>query len=259
MGSFRNHLLFWVGVIAGASVAVWLAAISARVGGSAKPLTVYPGMLVAGLLAFVASSLLLWATVMRSGASRPYFGAGSAFLLMVALGGMLASFAPGHSVVGMRDLLHERSAPAAPRTFGVPILFTNGSDRISAEELLILHRVVDVFSDCTNPQVIVRGYASSARFRENSDLENLKLSNRRARNVADALTKRGFSVVQTPWAAYEEMTGERRIRDISTDGDRDVEKEARNRRVEILWRDSPCFAPVAARASSASAPVRPFL
>lgn len=215
-------------------------------GSSPVPLRANPISLTLSLLASVACCLLaVRLLVFRSASFVPVVMLGSLFVLSIGLmiGGI--SPAPG-SIVG-RDI--EASPPALPgRTaFALNVYFPNGSPNISESEHDRLIDALQVFRRCELGALIVRGFASSAPFQgvsqQDSDMKNVALANSRAGGVAKLIEK---STGQTPkseiWNTYFDMTNDRQINDAVVNGRRDLESERLNRRVEIIWNDSQCFA-----------------
>ena len=95
--------------------------------------------------------------------------------------------------------------------------------------------------------VVVRGYASSAPFRnrdaavvEDSDKRNLEAANRRAEVVARILGDGESNLKVTPklWKSFEDMRDARPFDDHHAGGERAPELEFLNRSVEVLVPDT---------------------
>lgn len=160
--------------------------------------------------------------------------------LWLCLGAVLVSVAPRSASVVTRDQVHAQP-PKGERIFAVPFFFANGSDTLSAAETSRLMDVISVFRSCSPDNVFVRGFASSARYRVDSDANNRALANRRAYNIRESIQRFGTTVINVQWLQVEDMLQARRLRDYDAEFDRLLpEVEKLNRRAELFWSESTC-------------------
>lgn len=208
------------------------------------PIRVNPPLFWMGLGGFITFAAVLW-LLSNSGASNARSTAILVGPVVLSFGSVLASVHPGQGAHVSRDETIERAKPPE-RSFAVPIFFENGSDELLPVEVRKVQDVIELMQDCSIASPSIRGYASSRPFRkernEDSDAENLRLANRRATAVRDALKDRaGIEVDFVPWETHAEMASKRRIRDRDLSDLLLSDKERLNRRVDIFWEQTSCF------------------
>lgn len=235
------HIAVWFTLCIFVSLMTWIFKSGAVEFGGAlpKPILVNPPLVFASLALFVVSGVILLYFKLRTGIISP-LPLGMAGLAAIASFGLaIVSASPGLGSVVAKDFIAGDVGTDAPPRFGVTILFENSSDALTPYAKRQIEDLLVVFASCQAPNAIVRGFASSARFRENSDDQNRNLANRRANSVSAFLKERGVIVNKVEWISHEDMANQLRIID-EKDGERILAREPSNRRVEVLWDQSPC-------------------
>jgi hypothetical protein len=204
------------------------------------PLRSNPVWLGLSLLLFPVAILVFYARGRLPLATRDWRPEISIFVL--AFGLLVCALFPGSGNYAVRDRVSSE-APVLGRTAtSIFILFDNNSDQISPAEAARLRDALAVYRDCEMDTLLVRGFASSATFADQSDDQNLSLSNRRGLAVAALMSSIiGRHVDSTPWPDYPSMVEYRRVRDTDEARRRLIESERFNRRAEIYWTDRKCL------------------
>ncbi len=194
----------------------------------------------------IVASLLVFLILMRNRMSLilKIITVSSCFVMFTL--GAITCLYPSSGSVYSREIVGTVSNSTRGSVFALPVFFQNRSDELDAGEKVRLTATFDVFRQCESGALFVRGFASSLGFNgfntEQSRELNLQLANRRAESVKRFISaKYGMEVKIWTWKNYEEMVDERRIRDISVNGTRDIEQESKNRRAEIFWNNSKCL------------------
>jgi len=236
-----NHLAAWLGLVVAVLVMAHIVeAGPASFGGALpKPIEVNAPLAFTSAGLFCVSAVILLSFSLKESRIPTAILLAAGLTAFISFGLAAVSASPGLGSVVAKDRMAGVLQPATPPRFGIAILFDNNSDELSPFSRRQLENMLTVFADCQSMHATVRGFASSARFRSDSDVQNRNLANRRATEVASFLAHGGTDVEVTQWMSFEEMLAEARIVD-REGGERLVLKEPANRRVEILWDQSPC-------------------
>ncbi|WP_190810340.1 OmpA family protein [Flagellimonas sp. S3867] len=133
----------------------------------------------------------------------------------------------------------------------LPVIFDNGSSTLKEAEKVKLLNFTKLFKHCETHEILVRGYASSRQFKEQSNHRNYLLANERAEIVAGFLKlETGKNFKSFKWGSFQEMLEGRRINDLDPNDDLIPELELLNRRVEIVWKEDECLQSFAANKAS---------
>lgn len=238
------HLLFWVAVIAGGLVSSYLVEHGLFFGrASPVPVRVNPVLFTIAFCMFV---FLIWLSGFLFNRKSLYNFQKSAIIvcgLVIATGAVLGSMHPSPGGIVSRDEVSPSFVTPSRRVFAIAVFFRNGDSRLVPNEAARLKLEFATFADCAFPLILVRGFASSARYREgDSNGRNTELANNRAITVRDFLINNVHvpARIDTPWDSYIDMTGERRIRDVDLAGRRVAQSEGLNRRAEMFWESLSC-------------------
>lgn len=244
----------WLVAIAGIVLAVsqssWILERSLNFGGlTPSPLRANLALLGLGLGGIVASVSVGVAVALRKlGSWVGVLLVGPASLSLIAV---LSSIHPGTAPYVARDQIIALAEGDTHRTLVVPVFFTHALANLSEIDRRKIRDVSGLFRACLPEEVIIRGFASSAEFRQNSDYQNRLLANRRAKVVAEFLEDElQRPVLAIVWAEYSQMAKVRRLRDVGPEGERLRDMERLNRRAEIVWREGSCFGEAAPFAES---------
>ena len=237
------HICFWVGLILVMLVTTHVITSGDHFAtGTPVPLRSNPWLLTIGLSGIPLFIIFLWlANIRWPNQNRMTFLIG---LLGLALCGgvLLGAMKPGSGLTVSRDLIYVPPSPPEGRVFAIPVFFPNGQYRLPQSELSRIRDVATVFGDCARGTLLIRGFASSLPYKTENEYKNRMLAIDRAFAVRAALDPSvGKSARIVEWKAFEDMAGARRLRDIGDDGQRVLEYERLNRRVELFWNDSPCM------------------
>lgn len=207
------------------------------------PVRVNPLLFLLSIVVGLAAIALAWLRWPKSCAGKSYWPFLVSSLLAASLSGVVSAIFPGNgSIVSREAITFDPQPPPRGTTFAIPILFPNNSSAISQAEKDRLRENFEVFRGCEVGNLKVRGFASSAQFKEFSDYRNLLLANDRAKAVSEAIVVMvGVTADVQPWGSYEAMERNKRIRDLDLAGGRIPTSEARNRRAELFWDDTKCF------------------
>lgn len=208
------------------------------------PVRVNPVLFLLSIGGAMAATLA-WLRVPKLWTDRPLWPFLIASLYAVSFSGLISATFPGvGSIVSRETISYDPPPPPRGTAFAVPVLFSNNSSIVSPAEGSRLRENFEVYRGCEVGNLKVRGFASSAQFREFTDYRNLRLANERAKAVAETVS---VLVGVTPevqlWESHAAMERNRRIRDIDLEGGRILTAEARNRRAELFWDDTTCFSP----------------
>lgn len=228
------------------------------------PLRANPTLLSLGIVLVPFCLLLLYVAGRYSSINKIALGTGALCTAAICTGVILIALHPGPGSLVARDLVQQPEADANSSVFAFPVFFRNGESVLTPQEEDRLVDVFAVFRSCEAGTLRVRGFASSAPFAINSDALNLKLANERTASVKRILERLlGINVVGHQWTSFENMIGNRRLRDVTLEGKRIDRIEGYNRRVEIFWSDSMClkienmFTPSPDGVSSVGGPLTP--
>lgn len=238
LGWFAASLLM---VVAATWMLSWLVPRAAHFGGAHPiPLSANFRLMTWALFGAGASILVAYLCSRAEGLLRTRYMLLLAGPLWLCLGAVLASVAPRSASVVTRDQVHAQP-PKGERSFAVPFFFANGSDTLPEAEMSRLMDIISVFRTCSPENVFVRGFASSAKYRDDSDAKNRALANRRAYNIRESIQRFGTVVINVQWLQFEDMLQARRLRDHDAETDRLLpEVERLNRRAELFWSESNC-------------------
>lgn len=199
------------------------------------------------LLSFALAGIIVLVLAMGIGAWRvpragKWVAAACAGPLSLAGIAVLASFHPGSGPYVDRERVRADNPARAERLFVLPIFFDHANASLRPVEKAHLRDLFAVFRDCVPEEIRVRGFASSARFQEDSDFRNRVLANRRAQ-VVSRFIEDEFQQAAAPveWNEYQEMDSQRRLRDVGLKGERLLDLERLNRRAEIVWKEGACL------------------
>jgi hypothetical protein len=204
-----------------------------------RPFDLHPVAMAVGTIILFASLLAL----LRAGSwnsSRAMSTAALSATAVVSSSLCVAATFPGAGSIAIRDVVSPEAEVSSPAPFGYAVLFSNGSSTLAKGEVASLVRQIQIFKECATTQIELRGFASSAAFKSQSDTKNFELANKRAFEVQKVLSLQGLKSDVHVWYDYTQMTGLRRVVDVDPQQGRRLEDEARNRRVEVLWHGSPC-------------------
>lgn len=233
--------------IAALSMLVWLIVLSwiaekgLRFGGVPPvPLQGNPILITAGIICALVVVALHFVRPDQSAKARLLRGASLPLAIMgVTL--FVASIHQGRGAIAARETLIPRTI-RQPAVFAIPVIFANASPEIAPSERRRIMQNVAVFRDCEANTVFIRGFASSAAFRDENAYRNLTLANNRALAVQRVIQEEtGLAPQVKTWTNFDEMMAERRIRDLDAAGGRVLVAEELNRRAEIFWNDSHCI------------------
>ncbi|NYF54091.1 hypothetical protein [Tunturiibacter gelidoferens] len=112
------------------------------------------------------------------------------------------------------------------------VLFSHRSHKIELGQQQSLHTLFKALRSCPDARIAFRGYASSAKFKENDDDNNFELVRKRVDAVALVAFKDGFTDRPNVWGSPAEMKNARGFIDVSGES-RLLLRETLNRRVEI--------------------------
>ncbi len=241
--SLIAHICVWLAICLALSGISHLVRDALFFGGTSPvPLRANPTLLIIGLTLAPICLLLLYIADRYSSISKIILGIGALCMVVLCIGGILASLFPGPGSLLGRDLVQQPEVRPNSSVFAFPVFFRNGESNLTQEEARRLEDAFAVFRSCEVGTLRVRGFASSKAFVVNSNALNLKLANDRAHTVKLALGKLvGGSIVVFEWDSYENMIGARRLRDTTPDGKLIAQTEGYNRRAEIFWSDSMCL------------------
>lgn len=242
--SWLTHSLFWVCVCGVGFMGAWLAQRALYFDGIPPvPLRANPRILSISIFAIPGVLIITW-WISRSTVRHSLLFPAAVLLVCLCLVGVISSLSPGPGSLATREIVQVSSVAPRKNTFAYPIYFDNDRFILTRSEHRRIIDALSVFRSCESSTLRVRGFASSAEFRpdrERSDEYNKNLANRRASAVRDLIkVAAGIEAVATVWATYDEMVGQRRLRDVGLDGERLLPIEKLNRRVEVFWNDSRC-------------------
>jgi outer membrane protein OmpA-like peptidoglycan-associated protein len=239
------HGLFWLGLL----LMLWVSDLVVDRGDgfggrTPVPLRFNPNLLVLSILGLPCFLLLSWLAESR------WREKGRLILCLGLLGASLCfgvivgAMKPGNGVTVARDLVYSPPNTPGMRVFALPVYFANGQPMLTRAEKKRILDAVTVFSSCQSGTLYVRGFASSLPYRVENEYRNKLLAINRARSVKAVLdSSTGKSAQLAEWRTYDEMAQARRLRDVGTTGERLIDAERLNRRVEVFWNDSLCTQP----------------
>jgi flagellar motor protein MotB len=121
-------------------------------------------------------------------------------------------------------------------------MFDTGRSTLTPSERQRLKDTFEIFRACEVATLYVRGYASSAPYKEENEYRNLLLANGRAIAVRNELkTLVGLTPQHAEWSTHTRMAEMRRLRDLDANGRIIKALERLNRRAEVFWNDSHCI------------------
>lgn len=115
---------------------------------------------------------------------------------------------------------------------GFTVYFENGSSNLGMFDKSRAAAFALAAEKCGVAGLTVKGYASSAEYREDNENQNLTLADRRANSLRLALHRRHLVVKPDPWPDFGVMAKAKRFEDVAEGGRRIKEIEFMNRRAE---------------------------
>lgn len=119
------------------------------------------------------------------------------------------------------------------------VFFGNGSATPDTTDVHRLKVRAELLASCTVLDVNVNGLVSSAEYRKDNDKNNLDLARRRVAAVKEAINWRTTPRV-VPWTSLKEMSNSASFYTDRSHGVRRLDREALNRRVDVIWRVENC-------------------
>ena len=207
------------------------------------PLKLDPSLLGTSLLSIVLIFLVVY-FILKKWKNKRYFLA-PIFIGPIALAilSVVTSFEPGSGPMRSSETLTIKELASKNRELMLPLFFKNSEKSLSKKLTKDFLNRFNTLNSCTHDTIIVVGFASSREFDKDNEFNNRKLANDRAKYVEGLLKSYSDSpIVVHEWKSLVDMENSVRIADRTVDINNELipEKEALNRRVEIIWKNVNC-------------------